>query len=82
MHGTCRHGGAGQNILNCARKSRHLGRFGSGPGRRDVAMADDIDELVPKGTPTDVRKQAGQPPRTPAFDPSLNISVEPVTGPS
>ena len=44
-------------------------------------MPDDIDELVPKGTPTDVRKQAGQPPRTPAFDPSLNISVEPVTGP-
>ena len=76
MHGTCRHGGADQNILNSRSEVSPLEPAIREPGRGSeiVAMADDIDELVPKGTPTDVRKQAAQPPRAPAFDPSLNIS--------
>ena len=40
----------------------------------------DTEELVPPGSPVEVRTRAADPPRTPAFDPTLNVAVEPVTG--
>ena len=44
-------------------------------------MPHDVEDLPP-GTPREVRSRAADPPREPYADPTLGISVEPVTGPA
>src|SRR5690349_1962536 len=50
-----------------------LRRWGPGGARRKEHEVD--DELVPAGTPDDVRACAAQPPRAPVTDPTLGVDV-------